>query len=285
MKIKEVRHLLTFACNLSCSHCYLNAGKGLAQAYPAAEMRKSHLNRFYTYFQPEVVSATGGEPLMQLSKVYQLAECLNQYGGALELVTNGFLLTGEIVEKLMGLNPKSFFQISLDGDLNYHNQLRNNPCAYDAALAAIKLTAGLGLTTKVRLTATDDNMAQLEGVVETLDALNSTSIKLVIRPVVSRGRAKSNQLQVSTNFADLESLASLPNNITVETTDNQGKCGCGVDTVAIDPQGGIFPCTYFVFDEKYRMGQLQDDPSKLGEQSEFAAYTGGCYARHLKEGA
>ncbi|MDO8507346.1 MAG: radical SAM protein [bacterium] len=277
MKIKEVRHLLTYGCNLRCQHCYLSAGE-VGDNKPA-DLSQEEVDRFYHYFKPDVVSATGGEPLLRIEMVYKLAKSLAAYGGALEIVTNGFMLTKGIADELKKLNKKTFFQISLDGTKDYHNKIRKSPLAYDNAMDAIKLVAGKGFVTKVRLTATNENVKQIPKVIEALSSLGNENIRLVIRPVVAKGRAKANDLKLDIDYKELESLKELSEVIIVETTDNEGKCGCGTDTIAIDPFGGIYPCTYFVFDENYKMGNIWDLPSKLTENEEFAGFKGACYAR------
>ncbi len=280
-KLKEVRHLLTYKCNLNCRHCYLDAGVKKNKEKPTKNIRQQELDNFYSRYQPNIVSATGGEPLLNLALVKKIARSIQKYGGSLELVTNGFLLTKKILKALIRINPNIFIQISLDGPEQIHNIMRNNPKAYSMAIKAIKLASSMGLKVKVRLTATTENVNRISEVIKILDELKNKNIKLVIRPILSVGRAKENNLGININYGELDKLKTEAKYIEVETTDNEGKCGCGIDTVAIDPQGDIYPCTYFVYKSEYKMGNITKIRN-LNEQSEFKNFNGTCFARHAK---
>jgi len=277
MKLKEVRHLLTYSCNLRCRHCYLSAGEHEAKTRPFTQEES---DEFYGFFKPEIVSATGGEPLLELGLVKKIAKSTAKYGGAIELVTNGHFITKEIVHELNRLNNKTFYQISLDGLEPYHNYLRGDANAYRDAMNAIDICSKLGRTTKARMTVTNENLVQIPEVIKILDCCQRDNIRLVMRPVIDLGRAKRNELKFGDKpFGELDWYADEAEVIHVETTDNSGKCGCGLDTIAIDPKGDIYPCTYFTFDERYQMGNFFRGFREMGEHKEFQNFRGGCYAR------
>ena len=147
---------------------------------------------------------------------------------------------------------------------------------------AIDIASASGAITKARLTATPENFNQIPEVIKILDNFGRDNIRLVIRPVVSSGRALNNKLIPSDKFKDFEKFKKYAKVIKVETTDNEGKCGCGIDTIGIDPLGNIYPCTYFVHDPKYKMGDINNF-NGLKEEKEFMKYNGICYARHLRK--
>jgi uncharacterized protein len=240
-------------------------------------------DRFYAFFKPAVVSATGGEPLLEKDSVLKIARSTNNYGGAMEVVTNGFFLTSDMVQKLAEINSNTFYQISLDGLSAFHNDLRRNPNAFDAALKAIDTASGFGAKTKVRLTATNENFNEIPALIDVLDGFGRENICLVMRPVLPAGRAQANGLSVNVPFSEFNKFADNAKFIEVETTDNMGKCGCGSSTIAVDPYGGIYPCTYFVSDEKYCMGNIEGDLNSMNELKEFVEFKGVCYARHLNK--
>ena len=70
-KLDEVRHIITMQCNLECLHCYLKAG-GKDNLHKNKIISEDILDNFYLKYQPNVVSATGGEPLMNIEMVYLL---------------------------------------------------------------------------------------------------------------------------------------------------------------------------------------------------------------------
>lgn len=277
-KLDEVRHIITMHCNLECLHCYLNGG-GDNNLKKYNIIDEDVLEKFYMKYQPNVVSATGGEPLLNKKMVELLGKVINNYGGALEIVTNGTLLDEEFVIKMQKINPKTFYQISLDGMEEYHNYLRNNETAFERAIRGIKIISDKKIRLKVRFTATDENFKDLGELIKLLESFNNENIELVIRPVVSTGRASTNNLSFQKDYSILNNLHS--NIIKISTTDNSGKCGCGVNTVAINDQGNIYPCNYTVGNNRYLMGSIYDEIS-LFENEEFKNFKGNCYARHLQ---
>lgn len=277
-KLDEVRHIITMHCNLECLHCYLNGG-GDNNLKKYNIIDEDVLEKFYMKYQPNVVSATGGEPLLNKKMVELLGKVINNYGGALEIVTNGTLLDEEFVIKMQKINPKTFYQISLDGMEEYHNYLRNNETAFERAIRGIKIISDKKIRLKVRFTATDENFKDLGELIKLLESFNNENIELVIRPVVSTGRASTNNLSFQKDYSILNNLHS--NIIKISTTDNSGKCGCGVNTVAINDQGNIYPCNYTVGNNRYLMGSIYDETS-LFENEEFKNFKGNCYARHLQ---
>jgi len=279
IKLKEVRHLITYDCPLRCLHCYMSAGEH-ADVKPL-QFTQEQADRFYGFFRPAVVSATGGEPLLQYDLVKILARATQKSGGALELVTNGLLLNKERVDELNGLNEKLFYQISIDGPKNYHDYLRQKVGAYNSAMRAIDLCSASGRLTKVRMTVTPQNEDKIAEVLKELDNLGRDNIKLVMRPIITAGRARVNGIRFGENFSGEVKYGGIAKHVGIETTDNLGKCGCGVDTIAIDPKGDIYPCCYMVFTPRFLMGNMLDGFESIGQQQEFANYEGTCYARHM----
>ena len=277
-KLDEVRHIITMHCNLECLHCYLNGG-GDNNSKEQNIIDEDVLKRFYMKYKPNVVSATGGEPLLNKKMVKLLGKIINNYGGALEIVTNGTLIDEKFVEEMQEINPNTFYQISLDGMENYHNYLRNSDSAFERAIRGIKIISSKRIRLKVRFTATDENFEDLPEIIKLLDSFQNENIELVIRPVVSSGRANNNNLLFSKDYSIFNSLNSKI--IKISTTDNSGKCGCGVNTVAINDQGNIYPCNYTIGNDYYLMGSIYDDVS-LFEDEEFKNFKGNCYARHLQ---
>ena len=277
-KLDEVRHLITMHCNLNCLHCYLKGG-GENNYKKQTIIDEEVLNRFYLKYQPKVVSATGGEPLLNKKMVKLLGKVINKYGGSLEIVTNGTLIDEKFVDEIQRINPNTFYQISLDGMSSYHNYLRNNDKAFEMAIRGINIISNKNIRLKVRFTATDENYEDLPKLIKLLESFNNKNIELVIRPVVTTGRAKDNNLVFSKDYSILNNLKS--NIIKISTTDNSGKCGCGVNTVAINEEGNIYPCNYTVGNDNYLMGNIFDNIN-LYEDQEFKNFKGNCYARHLQ---
>src|SRR5438874_4836148 len=97
-----------------------------------------------------VLTFFGGEPLLNLPVMYELAErawqAATDRGVALyvNIITNGLLLTPEVVDRMLpfGLNG---VKITLDGDKDTHNRmrpLRGGQGTFDRIVANIRAVAG-----------------------------------------------------------------------------------------------------------------------------------------------
>ncbi len=132
----RVTLLTTLQCNFACDYC-IQGDHGDYNA-TAARMSPATAARVQAWIasrlddlRPERFTITffGGEPLLNLPVVYQLAEGL--WGAceargipmAINLITNGLLLTEAVVDRLLpyGLNG---IKITLDGDKPTHDRLR-----------------------------------------------------------------------------------------------------------------------------------------------------------------
>jgi uncharacterized protein len=149
--------LTTLQCNFACDYC-IQGDHGdynrtahkmsLETAADVASWAERELDRL----APEslVLTFFGGEPLLNLPVVYLLAERLHAAAAArgvrmlVNVITNGLLLTREVVQRLkpLGLNG---VKITLDGDRATHDRmrpLRGGQGTFDRIIANIRAVAG-----------------------------------------------------------------------------------------------------------------------------------------------
>jgi uncharacterized protein len=132
----KVTVLTTLQCNFACDYCFqgdhgdynLFAQKmTLEQAAQVVAWIEARLDALH----PErfILTLFGGEPLLNLPVAYYLAEKCHQACEArgieqkLSVITNGLLLTEEVVDRLL---PHGLMgvKITLDGDRDTHNRMR-----------------------------------------------------------------------------------------------------------------------------------------------------------------
>ena len=150
--------LTTLQCNFACDYCIQgdhgdynkHATKmSLETAAQVGEWAERRLDSL----RPEsyVLTFFGGEPLLNLPVMWYLAERMwnacHERGVRMliNVITNGLLLTPEIVERLnqFGLNG---VKITLDGDRDTHNRmrpLRGGQGTFDKIIANIRRVAGM----------------------------------------------------------------------------------------------------------------------------------------------
>jgi uncharacterized protein len=123
--------VLNLDCNLACSYCYERRMKGPRyMSVETADLLANVLKRDHLSHGKDVaLSFYGGEPLMSLDLITALSERLRisaathnaQY--SFNLVTNGTLLTPQLVEKLLPLGLTGA-KVTLDGPRENHDRHR-----------------------------------------------------------------------------------------------------------------------------------------------------------------
>ncbi|MEO5823048.1 MAG: radical SAM protein [Vicinamibacteraceae bacterium] len=148
--------LTTLQCNFACGYCFQgdhddhnrHAHKmSLETAHAVVE----HAARQMDEIRPERVSLTffGGEPLLNLPVVYHLAEHVHTAATArgirltLSIITNGLLLTPEVVDRLVPYGLTGV-KVTLDGDKAAHDlkrPLRGGQGTFDKIVANVRAVA------------------------------------------------------------------------------------------------------------------------------------------------
>ena len=154
----KITVLTTLQCNFACDYC-IQGDHGDYNKH-AAKMSLDMAGRVSEWVEgrldaiaPErlVVTFFGGEPLLNMPVLYYLAERLHAASQArgvrllINIVTNGLLLTREMVERLnpLGLNG---IKITLDGDRDAHNRsrpLRGGQGTFDRIIANTRAVADI----------------------------------------------------------------------------------------------------------------------------------------------
>ena len=132
----NVTVLTTLQCNFACDYCF-QGDHGDYNKF-AEKMSLETAARIATWIereldrvQPEkfVLTFFGGEPLLNLPVMYYLAERLAAATSSrhveqiVSIITNGLLLTEEVVDRLLPFGLKGV-KITLDGDRDTHNRMR-----------------------------------------------------------------------------------------------------------------------------------------------------------------
>jgi len=154
----KVTVLTTLQCNFACDYCIQgdhgdynkNAAKmSLDMAAQVGEWVERRIDAIAP--GRLILTFFGGEPLLNMPVLYYLAERLHRATTergmtiAINIITNGLLLTREMVERLnpLGLNG---IKITLDGDRDAHNRsrpLRGGQGTFDKIIANTREVADL----------------------------------------------------------------------------------------------------------------------------------------------
>jgi uncharacterized protein len=153
----RVTVLPTLQCNFACQYCF-QADRG-DNGRPADRMSMDTAARVAQWLEERldgirprtlVLTFFGGEPLMNLPVLLDLAARARDLTRArgvrlgISLITNGFLLTPDVVDRLVPLGLSSV-KVTLDGDRETHDRmrpLRGGQGTFDRIIANIRAAAG-----------------------------------------------------------------------------------------------------------------------------------------------
>lgn len=158
---------LTPRCNLRCVHCYVgyhNRGLSMKEKGAHEELKTSEIHEIIDQLVVEQVlylTLTGGEPLIRgdFEQIYKYAK---NKGLLITLLTNGTLLTEEILALLSELPPKSI-EISIYGVTEKtHESITKVPGSFKATIKAVKRLAREGFDLKLKTVVMQNNKHELE---------------------------------------------------------------------------------------------------------------------------
>ncbi|WP_131111683.1 heme d1 biosynthesis radical SAM protein NirJ [Sulfuricystis thermophila] len=153
-------------CNLTCKHCYsISADKDFAGELTTDEVLRV-LEDLKAFKVPALI-LSGGEPLLR-PDFFTIAQQCKALGFFTALSSNGTLIDAKMMEKIVPVGF-DYVGISLDGLGETHDRFRRLAGAFDQSLAAIRLCRDAGLKIGVRFTLTQDNFADLPGLLQLIE--------------------------------------------------------------------------------------------------------------------
>ena len=181
----EMEVAITQKCNYNCQYCF-----------EAADVNKMtdefSLEEFNTLLQEardcgiNCIAITGGEPMIHkhFMNFIWLARSYNI--GISEILTNGSMITDEILDKLLGCPAcvNTVFRISFDGFHGKHNILRETQ-SDNIVVENIKKCVTRGFQVKVTYNLNEFNKAELKNTARVMDEIGIAEFR-VVRTMPSR---------------------------------------------------------------------------------------------------
>lgn len=154
---------LTHKCNLRCKHCYQeDYTKDLAYE----DLEKIFFD-FLNFCKKKKVKGhinfTGGEPFL-CKDIFHMFDLCETNEISFGILTNGTLITEEIVERLCSFHFLSFVQVSIDGIEKTHDKIRGNG-NFKKVLNTCKLLQKYNIQTMVSFTSHKLNYKELSDVI------------------------------------------------------------------------------------------------------------------------
>ncbi len=296
---------LTKKCNLRCIQCFSDSGNLKDKELTTKDM--------YNLFDSMVENGTfficlgGGEPFTR-TDLFDILEYGKEKQLAVSIVTNGLLLTKEIIERLNNLDV-DYLWVSFEGMKDNHEKLRGKG-TFDKTINALKLLKEYYKgRTALRMSINKYNIDEVGDLLEIAEKYDIDLVRYT--PLLSFGRAVGKDLTINQdeyirfldNMKKIKSnkveivYPNMPNNKFWIGTNGFG-CHCGKEAVWIDEIGNYSPCIFWGSD--FNIGNIKnDDYSELWEKSlqvsnikgneicekcsNYKVCRGGCRARVLFE--
>lgn len=186
---KTLTLAITGACNLTCRHCWVEAGAADSAAHVPEKTLRRLLEEF-AQLGGEGVRLTGGEPLCHPGWL-GLLRCARALGlRGVSLQTNGMLFREEEVAALRELDfPGLSIQISLDGATAPSHDLVRGEGAFQVVLDGLRRLVQGGLAPRLTLFCTEmrHNLEEIPAILELAAELGIGSV--VTGTLVLGGRA------------------------------------------------------------------------------------------------
>jgi len=270
---------ITNKCNLSCHHCYINAGPdAMRENELTTEESKAFIDDVAEMGVP-LLLFTGGEPLIR-PDFWELASHAKGKGLRTVISTNGTLITKDVAKRLQDIGIQ-YVGVSLDGaDPATHDAIRNQKGAYEGAIQALKNCVEIGLKSGIRVTAHKSNFKEIPEMLEM--ALDLGVPRFCLYWLVPSGRGIEGYLENQLNKDEIEETLDYlytkardldPEVIEILTVDapqdgiyllNRMKeenhpeyenaykllsmtgdsCSAGDRVANVDPVGNVYPCQF-----------------------------------------
>lgn len=205
----------TLDCNFSCPYCYENRRKG--------KMSEDVQNGILKFIEDSVKSGAevlnitwyGGEPLLYFDIVENMSEKILKLCSEhkcrlkMDIVTNGYLLTEEIVEKLdmIGITK---VQITIDGLKEHHDvrrPLRDGSGTFDRIIKNLSLFDDSPLAVLIRMNVDNQNCGDFKFLKRQIDALDNRNIRVYASPVEDINKDTVNEVSDFMSTDEFESFA------------------------------------------------------------------------------
>lgn len=247
---------VTYRCNLNCEFCYVGD-----KDYRELNTNDTKKILFKIYHEAKIpsVSFTGGEPLLR-KDIYTLVEYAAKIGLWTNIITNGTLLTKQIVENLKKSGLSST-QVSIEGpNPKIHDKISGVPGSFQKTIQGVRLLLDAGIPVHTNTTVSKNNVNHLEEIL--LLAKKIGLQRLSMNLLIPCGSA-SNKKHLWVSYSDIgDHIIKLKHRAEKENikflwyspvpmckfnpiAQGFGNKSCAAITglLSIDPMGNIIPCS------------------------------------------
>lgn len=262
----------TMKCNFRCPYCYEKGVEYRTMDQQVIDGTIDFILRMKEKSEKLEVTWYGGEPLLAMDIIERISEKAIKIFGKenynANMVTNGYLLTGEIAEKLEKLQIERL-QITLDGEPGIHNKRRKlakDENTFEVIIRNIKniIESDRNLQFIIRINVDNDNAKSIGKILDYFEELGlKGKLDVYLAPVrTMNGQCNNEKCFAEKEFADTEinfikiglekgyDFLELPEC-------NLGICGAvSQNCYVINAKGNIFKCLNDIAKDECKIGDV-----------------------------
>lgn len=240
---------MTYACNEKCIHCYANYPENSdKKAVVSSDKYKEIIDCLYE-MRCMHLAFTGGDPFMykDFEEIFAYAR---SKGFVCDIYTNGLFLADnpEVLERIIKLRPRAFY-ISLYGaNADIHDKITSIQGSFEKTVSTVKMLCGANISVVLNVMLLSVNCDQLDGILNLAKELGAEyriGMSLIYK---NDGDASPMQYFIDDKHKIKELLAKNTDNLySIDTPIGEENvsdrlCGAGTATLAIAPDGQVYPC-------------------------------------------
>lgn len=237
---------ITKKCPLRCVHCYTEASSNNFVSIGYNELSKV-LDEAINLGVPSV-QLTGGE-VFEYSDIMGIILKYSSKFRSVSISTSGYTINKEILDELIVCKNLNW-RISIDGNKDIHNKIRQKKDAYQKAIEAIKLLKQYNFNVTTVMTLNKLNINLIDNVLETIKACKVDNFEYGF--TMKMGRATEKLILTTKEIEEINkkfARLSIQNNKDIKLVDRVNKldehgqnCGAGWQKLSIQANGDIYPC-------------------------------------------
>ncbi|OGR65884.1 MAG: hypothetical protein A2X31_00860 [Elusimicrobia bacterium GWB2_63_22] len=305
---------LTDQCNYRCKHCYRESSPDLHKRLDTAKV-KEYITALHEN-GGSVVEITGGEPMLH-KDFFEIVDFACERLNLVAVLTNGYYLQEEALQRLLKHKKTLIFNISLDSHLpERHDKFRGKEGAFAKTINAMRLLGEHGFRYRVAMSVTPENNFDIEETIKLAKEHKATTFGY--NHVLDFGRGEG--LTSGERKADVEELKKrveyelyirdkykdFLNMLTPEQMKSVKSTNCGIihRTVTVGPEGEVRPCAMFSgdvielgnimnksFKELFKSGignvfaAMPAPKEEICGDCKYLRYCANCILRGIKKGS
>ncbi|MEH7108795.1 radical SAM/SPASM domain-containing protein [Bacillus sp. JJ1764] len=281
----DVMHLVlmpTEACNFRCTYCY--------ESFTRGKMNRDTINGLKALVKERAtnlsqlnISWFGGEPLLSLDVIEELSHSFmesardNRIHYACDLVTNGYLLTKEVFQKLLSWEIRQFM-ITIDGVEEVHDGRRHFTGGGRTFDTIIKNLISLkevedSFDITIRVNFDDSNLEEMPRLIEFIKEqfADDQRFSILFRPVGRWGGENNDDLPVCSRIIANTKIWEFSNHavtngiglspmVAGSLMPSGSVCyAAKPHSLVVGSDGQLYKCTVSLEEERNQVGKIHED--------------------------